>query len=59
MNNTCKNCNYWSYTGYTFGTCDKISESLCIEIVSGFDGGYVNNIETDCDFGCNLFEEKE
>jgi len=62
---TCGNCKHWdqrtfnSYEGaVNAGECTKIREALEIEVDAGWDGGTVGKIETDSDFGCNLFERK-
>lgn len=54
----CKSCSYWTETLYGMGKCSKINEKIEIELVTGWDGGYVDYIETTEDFGCNLFNNK-
>ena len=57
-NQVCSNCKYWKETIYDYGICSKIGEKLEIDLILGWDGGHVNFIETENDFGCNQFEEK-
>ena len=58
MSGICNECKYWKATLYSMGECEKIKEKIVVELVTGWDGGYVKCIETDYDFGCKLFEEK-
>jgi hypothetical protein len=55
----CKDCRYWKETLYSMGECEEIKQNIDIELETGWDGGYVKNIETDSDFGCVLFRHKE
>ncbi|MFO1442943.1 hypothetical protein KDN24_06895 [Bacillus sp. Bva_UNVM-123] len=57
--NQCEACKHWKYTCYSMGECAKIKEKLTIDLVTGWDGGYVNVIETDADFCCNQFEKRD
>ncbi|MGB6406632.1 MAG: hypothetical protein WBF39_04100 [Planococcus donghaensis] len=59
MDQRCDACKYWKYNGneYNMGECSKIQEKIEIELELGWDGGCVDYIETEADFGCNLFEE--
>lgn len=41
------------------GECEKIKDKIEIELVTGWDGGYVKIIETEADFGCSLFDDIE
>ena len=61
----CKDCEHWEQTTFydydgvvNDGKCKKIREKIDISIHYGWDGGYVNYLETEGDFGCNLFESK-
>lgn len=57
--NTCDKCIHWKKFAYQTGDCTKIREKIDIELVTGWDGGYVKAIETEADFGCNQFEDLE
>lgn len=59
MKQRCDVCKHWKYTCYSMGECEKIKEKINIDLVTGWDGGYVDAIETDADFACNQFEEIE
>lgn len=59
MNIRCDMCKHWNYRDIGYGVCNKINEKIEIELVMGWDGGYVKEIETESDFGCNLFEQIE
>ena len=54
----CSNCILWERTDDCYGKCSKINEKIEIELVTGWEGGYVKAIETEWDFGCNQFEMK-
>jgi hypothetical protein len=56
MNRICETCNYWEPTVYGLGKCSKIRDKIDIELITGWDGGYVDYIETESDFGCNLHQ---
>ena len=56
---TCENCLNWKETLYGFGKCSEIGEKLTIELITGWDGGVVDFIETEKDFGCILFKLHE
>lgn len=51
----CGNCAHWKPSVYDFGKCSEIGDALEIEVIAGWDGGYVEAIETEKDFGCNRF----
>lgn len=57
MRQRCDVCKHWESFDIGFGICTKIREKIEVELVTGWDGGHVKNIETEADFGCNLFEE--
>jgi hypothetical protein len=52
-------CKHWQYTDISYGKCSKIREKNEIDLTLGWEGGYVNYIETEADFGCNQFEGVE
>jgi hypothetical protein len=63
MERTCKTCKFWTQTTafdeYTNdGTCSEIRSKVTIEVVYSGNGGYVEYLETEEDFGCNLWEWK-
>ena len=62
----CKNCKYWKPTTFykypgavNEGKCSELQSKMTIELHTGWDGGYVDYIETEQDFGCVLFESKK
>lgn len=65
--NRCKTCKYWKQTTHyqydgaiNDGRCTKLpGDKMTIELVTGWDGGYVDFVETTSDFGCILHESKE
>lgn len=57
--NMCETCKHWKFFRYDYGSCSKIEEKIEIQLVTGWDGGYVKEIETEKDFGCTLWEEKD
>lgn len=40
--------------GYWEGKCSRIRDAIDIEVKAGWDGGYVDYVETDANFGCVL-----
>lgn len=58
MNRRCDVCKHWKYidNGYGYGKCNMIQQKIDIELDLGYGGGSVRHVETDADFGCNLFE---
>ena len=62
----CEDCKHWepskdnkNYLPEDYvGECDQIGAILDIELVTGYDGGYVESIETPINFGCSAFEAK-
>jgi len=60
----CDMCKFWKknvrFEWMNSGICDQLrkSDKVMIEIKTGWDGGYVDYLETDSDFGCVLYEEK-
>lgn len=58
MDNTCGNCSHWKPNQYGDGECEKIREELDIIIDYGWDGGYIEGIDTPSHFGCNLYKGK-
>ena len=59
----CLDCKFWKQiSNYEHaindGNCSKLdrTDKLIINLHLGWEGGYVNDIETDEDFGCRLFE---
>lgn len=64
MSKTCKTCKYWNQnTNYEYvanlGECSelKTSDKVSINLSLGWDGGYVDSIEIEEDFGCNQWKE--
>lgn len=55
----CEDCKHWQHMFADYGKCSEIASKLDIELVTGWDGGYVKHIETEVEFGCNLFQEQE
>lgn len=58
----CCNCKHWEEyrNGFGFGTCkDNLGEKVSIELITGWEGGYVDSIETESDFFCANFKEKK
>ena len=63
---TCKTCKYWNQnTFYEYdgavndGTCPELNGEIFISLQLGWEGGYVDYIETQGDFGCILHKKKE
>jgi hypothetical protein len=61
----CLTCIHWKQnTNWNFegaintGICDEIGSTITIELKTGWDGGYVDYIETEDNFGCILHENK-
>jgi hypothetical protein len=44
--------------GWIFGKCSRIRDGIEVNIDVGWDGGSVNSIETDANFGCIFGEVK-
>ena len=63
--NRCKTCKHWTpttffdYPGATNdGKCSELpSDKMMIELRTGWEGGYVDYIETESNFGCTLHEK--
>jgi hypothetical protein len=62
----CSTCKHWiQNTFYEYpgaindGKCSEIGRKLTIELRTGWDGGYVDYIETESDFGCILHNIKK
>jgi hypothetical protein len=64
----CKTCKHWKQTtdwkydnAINSGTCGELkgSDQLQIELHTGWDGGYVDYIETEETFGCTEHSEYE
>ena len=58
----CSLCKFWKQTTFyehsvNEGDCDKLNKTdkVSINLHLGWDGGYVNDIETEADFYCALF----
>ncbi|MET3658503.1 hypothetical protein [Sporosarcina psychrophila] len=51
----CGNCAYWKSTVYDYGECSEIGGAMELDVIAGWDGGYVRTIETEKSFGCVLF----
>ena len=62
----CKTCKFWKQTtnwvhegAINSGKCNELPGlKMTIELHTGWDGGCVDYIETEEDFGCVLHEEK-
>lgn len=61
----CEECKHWTQTTFydyngvvNDGKCSEIRDKVDIDIHYGWDGGYINYIETESDFGCTLFKKK-
>jgi len=61
----CKTCRHWIpttfykyYGAINTGRCNKIRNELDIELITGWDGGYVDYVETRGNFGCVLYKPK-
>jgi len=57
----CLSCKFWKQnTFYDYegavndGFCSELGSELTIELKTGWDGGYVDSIETESTFGCVL-----
>lgn len=52
--NRCSSCKYWEREKdyYDFGVCKKVIHGMDIILHTGWDGGYVESIETLENFGC-------
>jgi len=57
--NCCDTCKHWKPTGIYFGLCPVLIGELEIELKTGWDGGYVESIETENTFGCTLHDPKQ
>lgn len=44
--------------GWLYAVCSRIRDCLDISVYAGWDGGGVDSVETEANFGCTLFEEK-
>ena len=58
---SCSTCKFWKQnTFYDYegaendGFCSELGSELTIELKTGWDGGYVDSIETKSTFGCVL-----
>ena len=55
----CKTCSHWKRNNnYGDGVCSKIDEKIYVELITGWEGGYVSYIETNEDFGCTSHNEE-
>lgn len=68
----CRDCKHWLFSrrdmlaeyprnrpvtdGYLDGACPKLKETLTFEVSAGWEGGNLDSVETDANFGCVLFE---
>jgi hypothetical protein len=60
----CSTCKHWKQTTFydyegvvNDGFCNEIGSEITIELKTGWDGGYVDTIETKSTFGCVLHNE--
>jgi len=63
--NRCSSCKFWTqltdwqYDGaINSGKCSRIRDGIDIDIHYGWDGGYINYVETNSNFGCVLHMPK-
>jgi hypothetical protein len=63
---TCKTCKHWTQKSHyesttNYGKCLELKHNEKVDIILqlGWDGGYVDYIETDEDFGCICHQIKE
>jgi hypothetical protein len=56
MRERCDVCEHWEPTEYGYGKCQQIKDKISVDLTTGWEGAVVNFIETEADFGCNLFE---
>lgn len=51
--NRCSSCKFWNQeSNYDYGKCKKVREGIDIIVHYGWEGGYVEYVETDATFGC-------
>ena len=57
--NRCSSCKYWNQTtdweyegAINSGGCSRIQDGIDVEIHYGWDGGYIEYVETEGNFGC-------
>jgi len=67
----CKTCRHWrgvipddypaesAKEDFISGVCDEIKWAVECNVRAGWDGGYVESIETPANFGCNQWKAKE
>jgi hypothetical protein len=55
----CENCRHWKPTGYDYGECHEMKDKVSVDLITGWEGALLNAFETENDFGCVLFKEKE
>lgn len=55
--NVCRTCQHWDRYEDKEGRCYKIIDKALPNVIYGWDGGYIDGIDTDADFGCTLHEE--
>lgn len=60
----CLTCKHWKQNTFydyegaeNYGFCSELSTEIEIELKTGWDGGYVDKIETKSSFGCVLHNE--
>lgn len=54
---SCETCQHWKGPDpYGYGQCRRLQQELTVELITGWDGGCVDYIETPGDFGCSLWE---
>ena len=64
--NKCLTCEHWKPTTFydypgaiNDGKCTGVGSKITITLRTGWDGGYVDYIETESDFGCTEHKQKE
>ena len=60
----CKDCKFWKQiTNHTTivntGECTELVYHIEIDLSLGWEGGYVESVNTEGDFGCLKFEKDE
>ena len=53
----CKTCSHWLEEEFDSGECKQIRRGLDITVKAGWDGGYVEKVETEADFECSLWDK--
>ena len=54
----CKTCSHWLEEEFDSGECKQIRRGLDITVKAGWDGGYVEKVETEAYFECSFWEKR-